>query len=82
MRNDKKKREMEINKTIEFILLALPKEIATRQNYLKAYKSVSDEKCKALFLALAEQEKEHEVNLKEILCDLRKGLDSLKKNRD
>ena len=80
MNESKKKRIKELNEMIEFIVISIPREIASQKYYQQAAKKASSDATRKFFLHFVEEEKRHEANLRKILNDLQNKLKELKGN--
>ncbi|MGB9731762.1 MULTISPECIES: ferritin family protein [Calditerrivibrio] len=78
--NDMNKQEKikAIEEMIQIVLLRIPKEIEAMHFYIKAAEKSTTDEAKNLFIALAQQEKGHEAELRRILNDLKQQLMELK----
>ncbi len=74
-----KKKIKEIKEIIEVVVLAIPREIESHKFYLRAARRSSGEESQKLFHDLAQEEKEHEKKLKNLLSDLKEQLVDSKK---
>jgi rubrerythrin len=73
-----KNKVKELNKKIEAILIAIPKEIMSHNFYKELAEKSQDESEKEMFEYLAMQEKIHENKLKLLLKKLHRELESEK----
>ena len=78
MNESKKKRIKELNEMIEFIVISIPREIASQKYYQNAAKKASSEVTRKFFEHFVEEEKRHEANLRRILNDLKNELNQLR----
>lgn len=78
MDGTRKKRIKELNEMIEFIVISIPREIASQKYYQQALDKATSEATRKFFQHFVEEEKRHEVNLKKILKDLKNELEELK----
>ena len=67
-----------IEEMIQVVLLAIPREIYAHAYYVCASQRATSDIARTLFLSLAEQEKDHEMKLKNIIEDLQKELQNYK----
>ena len=77
MNEARKERIKELNEMIEFIVISIPREIASQKYYQKAAGKTSNESTREFFQHFVEEEKRHEANLKRILNDLQNELRQL-----
>lgn len=68
-----------IEEMIQVVLLAIPREISSHAYYLNASQKATSGISRDLFLSLAQQEKDHEIKLKNIVEDLKKELRKYKR---
>jgi len=78
MDETRKKTIKELNEMIQFIVISIPREIASQKYYQKAAEKTSSESTRKFFQHFVEEEKKHEAHLKRILNDLRNELKELK----
>jgi len=67
----------DLENMVQIILLAIPREISAREFYLNAAAKYESERSRELFLALANEEKNHENALRRILGELQAELAGL-----
>ncbi len=79
--NEKRKKIKEVKDMIEFIVLSIPREIASQKYYQNAVEKASGETSKKFFQSLVKEEKRHEANLRRVLKDLQNELEQLKKSK-
>ena len=79
MSEDAKNRIEGIEEMIQVVLLAIPREISSRNFYLNATKKATSDESRELIEFLAQQEMGHEAELRRILENLKKDLENLKK---
>lgn len=77
MNRKRKKRIKELNEMIEYIVISIPREIASQKFYQKAAEKASSEPTQKFFQHFVEEEKRHEANLKGILNELQDELKRL-----
>lgn len=71
------KERKELERKIEAVLIAIPREIDAREYYLELEKQYEDESSKEMFSFLAKQEEQHRIALERILSELEKKLENL-----
>ena len=77
MNETRKERIKELNEMIEFIVISIPREIASQKYYQKAMEKASSESTQEFFQGFVEEEKRHEADLRRVLNDLRNELKRL-----
>lgn len=80
MKDETKNQIKEIKEMIQVVLLAIPREISARKFYLNAAQKATGDKSREMFIQLAEQEKEHETKLRNILETLKTELKQVKQS--
>jgi len=78
MDETKKIRIKELNEMIEFIIISIPREIASQKYYQHAMEKATSEATRKFFQHFVEEEKKHEANLKKILKELKNELEKLR----
>ena len=78
MNEDVKNRIKGVKEMIQVVLLAIPREISSRDFYLSAAKKATSDDSRELFEFLAQQEMGHEAELRRILANLKNDLEGLK----
>jgi rubrerythrin len=79
--DETRKKINELNEMIEFIVISIPREIASQKYYQKAAEKTSSQSTRKFFQHFVEEEKSHEAHLKKILNDLRNELKELRKSK-
>ena len=79
--NETKKKIKEVEEMIEFVVISIPRELASQKYYQKAVKKASSETTRKFFQSFVEEEKRHEANLRRILKKLQNELKQIKKSK-
>lgn len=77
MNDDTKNKIKAIEEMIQVVLLAIPREISSREFYLSASRKATSDESRELFDFLAQQEMGHEAELRRILGNLKNDLKNL-----